>query len=276
MNILLTNDDGIDAPGIRALLKAIPKGVRAVVAAPASEKSATSHSISLGQKICVEEFRRGGVPHYRVHGTPADAAKVALSVIPSFKPDLVVSGINQGANTGVSVYYSGTISAAREGFINKIPAVAVSLCSRNSRDFDASVEITRRLIEGYRDEIFPKNVMLNVNVPPLKKNKVKGVKITKQANSRFIEEFVEEKSRKGKKLYSLAGEIEILNPDGKSDEEAVALGFISITPLKIDLTDYRAIPAFEKWSAQKIKKAKPALKKKADDEKARQFLFSEI
>lgn len=256
MKILITNDDGIHSAGIKALMESMPPGVSALVAAPATERSACSHSISLGQKLRVEEFRNGKIPSYAVHGTPADCVKFALSTIPNFKPDLVVSGINHGANTGVSVYYSGTISAAREGFINGVPAVAVSLCGRDFRDFRGAMEITRQLILGYKEKRFPLNVMLNVNVPGLDPKQIKGVKITKQAASRFIEEFVPEKSHDGKKIFTLAGEIEVYNADGTSDEEAVADGFISVTPLKLDLTEYDAIPNFDKWLKSEVRSTK--------------------
>ena len=249
MNILLTNDDGIKAAGIKALLKSVSKEANVVVVAPADEKSASSHSISLGQKLRIKQFSLQGSRAFAVYGTPADCVKFAVSSIPDFIPDLIVSGINQGANTGVSVYYSGTISAAREGFINRIPSVAVSLASREFRDFSAAAAVACRLIRGYGAGIFPTQVMLNVNVPGLAEKDIKGIKITKQADSRFIEEFIPQKQRNGKKVYSLAGEIELLSPDGTSDEEAVAQGFVSITPLKLDLTDYEAMPIFRKWAA---------------------------
>lgn len=247
MNILLTNDDGIKAPGLRALLHTLPAGARAVIAAPANERSACSHSISLGQKLRIEETLHQGIREWAVHGTPADCVKVVLSELKDFVPDLIISGINQGANTGVSVYYSGTISAAREGLINRVPSMAVSLCSRTSQDFEASRQIVCRLIEGYACGLFPLDVLLNVNVPALAAQEIRGVRITKQAASRFLEEFLPEEQHDGKKVYTLAGEIELMDPDGTSDEEAVANGFISITPLKLDVTDYPSIPVFERW-----------------------------
>ncbi len=247
MKILLTNDDGIHAPGLKALAKAVPEGLEFRVVAPANERSASSHSISLGQKLRVEESEVEGIRHYAVYGTPVDCVKFALNEILDFSPDLIVSGINQGSNTGVSVYYSGTISAAREGFINRVPAVAVSLASKTFSDFGVSIDITRNLIEAYKAGLLPLHVMLNVNVPALYPEEIKGIKITKQAASRFVEEFVSEKLDSGKKVYTLVGEIEVFDADGTSDEEAVADGFISITPLKIDLTDYGAIPTFERW-----------------------------
>lgn len=251
MNILLTNDDGMDASGLKALARALPKHANAVVVAPANQKSASSHSITLGGKLRVVELKGAEIPSFIVHGTPADCVKIAISEIEGFFPDLVISGINQGANTGVSVYYSGTISAAREGVINRVPAMAISLCSKSVQNFDAAIEVTRRLIEGYEMNVFPKDVVLNVNVPAIASCDVRGIKITKQAASHFIEEFVQEKIHGNTRVYSLAGEIEIYDADGTSDEEAVADRFISLTPLKLDLTDYAVVPLLEKW-VQKI------------------------
>ena len=252
MNVLLTNDDGIKAAGLRALLHAMPEGVRVHVVAPASEKSACSHSISLGQKLRVEQFSANGVQEYVVHGTPVDCVKFALSELKGFKPDLILSGINQGANTGVSVYYSGTISAAREGLINGVPSVAISLCSRMSINFEASLAFVQTLLCGYRDGMFLLDNMLNVNIPDLPLGKIQGVKITKQAASRFIEEFVANTERDGKKVYTLAGEIELLDGDGTSDEEAIMKGYISVTPLKLDLTDYSAMSFLTHWSENRF------------------------
>jgi len=251
MKILLTNDDGIEAQGIQAL-KAFFKGRHEIVlAAPADERSATSHSISLGKDLRVRDYVKDGIPHFAVHGMPVDCVKFALSEIQGFRPDLVISGINHGANTGVSVYYSGTISAAREAMINRVPAMAVSLCSREFRDFTASAEIMGQLVEGFIEGAFPKDVLLSVNVPGVLPDLIRGVKITKQADSRFIEEFIYKSSKLGEKIYQLAGEIEIDETDGTSDEEAVLENYISITPLRIDLTEPLAIPPLEKWLRDK-------------------------
>ena len=249
MRILLTNDDGIFADGIFALYQQVKSLGEVTVVAPAVEQSAAGHAITLYHPLRVKKVtRERGFKGYALNGTPADCVKFAVSSLSHFSPDLVISGINQGANTGVSVYYSGTISAAREGFINRIPAVAVSLASPHFLDFRAAVSITRRIVRAYAKGVFPSSVMLNVNVPPLPAKKIKGIKITRQAPSRFIEEFLPQKQKGGKKVYSLVGEIELYSPDGTSDEEAVAEGFISITPLKLDLTDYDIMPRFAKWA----------------------------
>ncbi|HXV27698.1 MAG TPA: 5'/3'-nucleotidase SurE [bacterium] len=247
MKILLTNDDGIKSRGLEALKRALEDSFKIVIVAPANEKSASSHAISLGQKLRVEKIGGSKIAQYAVHGTPADCVKFALSELEDFTPDLIISGINQGANTGVSVYYSGTISAAREGVINRIPSMAVSLCSKSSADFTVSAKVAKSLAEGCVLNPLPRNTMLNVNVPALPHDKIKGIRVTKQAASRFIEEFIREKEHQGKQVYSLAGEIELYDPDGKSDEEAVLEGFISVTPLRLDLTDYQVMPNLEQW-----------------------------
>lgn len=246
--ILLTNDDGVHAAGIKALRDSIPDNHEIVVVAPDAERSATSHSISLGKKLKVKE-RRGaeGIHEYALNGTPADCVKWALhNLDQSEYPDLIVSGINHGANTGVSVFYSGTLSAAREGFINRIPSFAVSLCDRHFQDFTSAQAITHKLVDAYLNEEIKPDVMLNVNVPPLTMEEVAGVKITKQADSRFVQEFIK-KVEGGTKVYELAGHIEVYDSDGSSDEEAIKDGYISVTPLKLDMTDYDSFQNLNHW-----------------------------
>ncbi len=245
MKLLLTNDDGVKALGLTAIQEALKDSFEMIVVAPVNEKSASSHSITLGQKLRVEEVLEGGIRQFIVHGTPVDCVKFALSELKDFFPHLIISGINQGANTGVSVYYSGTISAAREGLINRVPSIAVSLCSKTSTDFAACIQVTKNLVEGYKRGGIPQNLLLNVYVPALPLEQIQGIRVTKQAASHFIEEFIREKEHDGKRVYSLAGEIELYDADGKSDEEAVMGGFISLTPLKLDLTDYEAMPILE-------------------------------
>ncbi len=248
MNILITNDDGIHAPGLKSLVESMPKWANVLIAGPATEKSAMSHAISLKDKLKIESLIQHGHPCYAVHGTPADSVKFAFSEFLDFKPDLVISGINQGANTGVSVYYSGTVSAAREAFINHVPSVAVSLTSKTCLDFSVCAKMANLVIESYRTKSFPVDTLLNINVPPLSWKEIKGIRITRQAPSRFIQEFIPEGEFEGKKVFSLAGAIELSNPDGTSDEEAISEGYVSITPLKLDLTDYEAMPALKKWA----------------------------
>ena len=250
VKILLTNDDGFDAPGLQALVRELEAKHKCVVAAPASEKSASSHSISLGQKLRIEEI---APRHFAIHGTPADCVKLALSEFKDFQPDLLISGINPGPNTGVSVYYSGTISAAREGLINRVPSMAVSIRSRTPSDFSFAASFCRRLIEGYEAGVFPRDRFLNVNIPDLPESEIRGVKIARQAPSRFVEEFIVEDSANHHRTYRLAGEIYVFDPDGTTDEEVVSQGFIAITPLHLDLTCYATFPTLEKWVEDKKK-----------------------
>ncbi|MSR78467.1 MAG: 5'/3'-nucleotidase SurE [Candidatus Omnitrophica bacterium] len=247
MNILITNDDGVHALGIRKLVESLPEWAKVMIVGPATEKSASSHSITIKDKLKVEALHHLGKPCYAVHGTPADSVKFAFSNFLDFTPELVISGINQGTNTGVSVYYSGTISAAREAFINGVPSIAVSLASKTHRDFSTCCKMTNLILEAYAKKHMPLDMMLSVNVPPLSWEELKGIKITKQAASRFVEEFIHEGDHEGKRVFSLAGEMELASPDGESDEEAVGQGFISITPLKLDLTHYEVMPILNQW-----------------------------
>lgn len=248
MKILLTNDDGIEAPGLQALFEVLEGEHECLVVAPASEKSACGHSISLGQKLIIEEK---GPHRFSVHGTPADCVKFALSELQPFRPDLLISGINPGPNTGVSVYYSGTISAAREGLINEIPSIAVSVGSKTVTDFSFAATFIASLLEGARKPPFPRGILLNINIPALPDSQIRGIKVARQAHSRFIEEFIQESASDHQRIYNLAGEIEVYDPDGTSDEEILAQGFITITPLKLDLTDYSQMPILEQWIRQK-------------------------
>ena len=248
VKILLTNDDGIEAPGLTALWTALREEHECLVVAPASEKSASSHSISLGQKLVIEER---GPRQFAVYGTPADCVKFALSEIKDFRPDLLVAGINPGPNTGVSVYYSGTISAAREGLINRIPGMAISIASRTPTSFSFAASFAALLLEGYEEGIFPPGILLNVNLPPFPEAEIRGVKIARQASSRFVEEFIKESSNGHRRVYRLAGEIEIFDPDGTTDEEVLAQGYIVMTPLQLDVTDYSAMPLLENWMKEK-------------------------
>lgn len=248
MKILLTNDDGIETAGLQALIREFEGEQELLVVAPAHEKSASSHSISLGQKLVIEER----APHrFAVHGTPADCVKFALSELGHFRPDLLISGINPGPNTGVSVYYSGTISAAREGLINRLPAIAVSVGSKTPSDFSFAASFTASILEGYQRGDFPREVFLNINIPHLPASEIRGIRIARQASSRFIEEFIRESASDRRRTYRLAGEIQIFDPDGTTDEEVLNQGFISITPLKLDLTDYSTMTGLEQWFRQR-------------------------
>lgn len=246
MKIVVTNDDGLHANGLVKLVERLNRDHEILVAGPHCERSATSHSVTIHEKILVHEEKiQKNLAVYAVEGTPADCIKWAVSES-GFKPDWVVSGVNRGANTGISLYYSGTVAAAREGAINGIPSLAVSLCSKTYEDFGPSTEYAAKLLEyfGKRNDAAP--LLLNLSIPPLALQDIRGIKAAKQAHSRFIEEFLRfepnqlEKESKSR-YYQLAGGIHVLSKDGTSDEELMRLGWATLTPLSVDQTDYQAL-----------------------------------
>jgi len=251
VKILLTNDDGIEARGLRELCFFLRGKVECLIVAPREEHSAMAHSISLRREIWVEKFRVGeGLEGFAVDGTPADCVKFAACELAKGKLDLIISGINVGLNTGVSVYYSGTVSAAREGLINGIPAVAISQGRERPDDFSAALALTGRLLHAYGRSAIPRDVFLNVNVPPIPASEIRGIRITKQARSRFAEWFEcrDGQAAGGKVPYQIRGDLEVLEADGRSDEEALRQGFISVTPLQLDLTHYDRMADLESWA----------------------------
>ncbi len=248
MKILITNDDGIEAPGIHAVFHALRDRAECVVVAPHKECSAMGHSISLYRDIAVERVPLDGGEGYSIEGTPADCVKFAVAELSKSKFDLIISGINLGLNSGISVYYSGTVSAAREGLINGIPSFAVSQGRDSLHGFSYSVHLIRNLVKGYSAHELPKDTFLNVNVPSLHPKEIKGVRIVKQAHSKFAEWFEAiPKNGNPKQSYSIKGDIELLSPDGTSDEEVLKAGYVSITPLQLDLTHYERMSALDQW-----------------------------
>ena len=248
MKILITNDDGIKSPGIQALFEGLRPLAECLVVAPHEECSATGHSISLYKNIAVERVHLGGGVGYAIEGTPADCVKFAVAELAKGKIDLIISGINLGLNSGISVYYSGTVSAAREGVINGIPSIAVSQGRAQLHDFSYGVELIRSLVQGFQKKILPPDTFLNINIPPLAPAQIKGVRIVKQAHSRFAEWFeAHPDNENGKKSYVIKGDIRLLSPDGKSDEEVLQEGYVSVTPLQIDLTHYERMADLDVW-----------------------------
>ncbi len=237
--ILLTNDDGIEAESIWALKEVLSGIADCEIVAPRHPKSASSHAVSLNHNIRLHRIRRGKHKGYGVDGTPVDSIKFALNVLFSNRPfDLIVSGINLGPNTGVSVYYSGTIAAAREGIICGVPAFAVSIDSFVWNGFSYALEITKQIAVRYLCSGFPADYFLNVNIPAVEHARhIRGFRMTRQAPSKFVELFDREDAP-GELSYRLRGKIVVLNPDGETDQEALEKKYVSITPLALDMTHY--------------------------------------
>jgi 5'-nucleotidase len=237
MIVLLTNDDGIHAPGLYALYRALEAEHDLHVVAPETEMSAVGHAITLSSPIRVQEVRRNGSFYgYAVTGTPADCVKIAIQEIMESPPDVVLSGINLGANVGVNILYSGTVCAATESAFMGVPAAAVSLATRRDPDFSFAAGFSRNILSFIEAHGLKKGTALNVNIPAVAPDRIKGVCITRQGLSRFEERFERRSDPRGHVYYWLAGEKII--EDGNPDNDSVALleGKITITPIHYDLT----------------------------------------
>lgn len=235
--ILITNDDGIFADGLRQLGAAAGTLGEVWVVAPETEQSAISHAISLYDPLRVRKISLNGDSYgYGVLGTPADSVKIAIRALLPRKPDLVISGINDGANVGINVFYSGTVSAAREAAMLGVPAMAVSIARKKNPPFEWAVPHIRAVGRWILSNGLPPGVSLNVNVPALPPEEVKGIRITRQALTRFHEEYVPREDPRGNVYYWLSGEVSFDGDDESVDANAVRRGFVSVTPLCYDLT----------------------------------------
>jgi len=236
--ILVTNDDGIYAPGIYALWEAMLLVGDIFVVAPETEKSAVGHAITISDPIRVREIkRRQGFAGYAVNGTPADCVKLAVKALMDRKPDIVISGINSGANVGTSLMYSGTVSAATEGTILAIPSIAISLGSLTSTDFSYSGKVAVTIVKAVLKNGLPQGTLLNVNVPAVPEKLIKGYKITRQGDLHYLEGFDRREDPRGRVYYWMTGQI--VEPVGQSDGDSRALSenWISVSPVHYRLTN---------------------------------------
>lgn len=250
MRILLTNDDGIYSAGIYALYKKVRRLGHCTVVAPDAERSAQGHAITLAVPLRVNEARRDGKFFgYAISGTPADCVKIALmSIMKNNKPNLIISGVNRGPNLGVNVLYSGTVSGATEGAILGVPSFAVSLASFKWHNFGAALDFSYKLAKTMLKKELPPRMLLNVNVPALPKSKIKGVKITRQGRSTFYKESYDRREDPSKRVYYWLCSQRI-DVHGDKDVDAVGVrdGYISVTPLHYDMTNYEDLSKLETW-----------------------------
>jgi 5'-nucleotidase len=254
LNILVSNDDGIDAPGIYALVQEMKKIGNVTVVAPDKQQSAVGHAITMNYPLRVKDFKKNGKFFgYAVQGTPADCIKLAMRAILKCKPDLIVSGVNHGSNTAISIIYSGTVSAATEGTILGIPSIAVSLTTYSAADFRYPAQIARKLAVLIGRHGLPPGTLLNVNVPPLKPKDIKGVLITRQGKAVWNDTFDLRRDPNNREYYWLTGGLEKVDTDLDFDEAAVQNKYVSITPIQYDLTDYKMFEVMKKWGVGKIK-----------------------
>jgi 5'-nucleotidase len=248
MRVLLTNDDGIHAPGLFALYEELRKDFDVEIVAPETEMSAVGHAITLTSPLRVQIINKNGKFYgYGVTGTPADCVKIAVQELLKTPPDVILSGINLGANVGVNVLYSGTVSASNEGAFLGIKSAAISLNTRQNPDFGFAARFSREIIEFMKRHGLKKGTALNVNIPAVPLDQIGGVVITRQGVSRFRERFERRVDPRGNIYYWLSGETPIEEEDPEADASALKAHMITITPINYDLTCREEIERLKKF-----------------------------
>ncbi len=246
MRVLVSNDDGVEAPGIRVLAQRLAEWGEVIVVAPDRDRSGASNSLTLDQPIRVSDL---GDQRYRVAGTPTDCVHLALSGLLDVEPDIVVSGINNSANLGDDVIYSGTVSAAMEGRFLGLPAIAVSLVSvdHNAINFDSAAEAVLRVLNKLLLDPLPADTILNINVPDLPWSEIKGFAVTRLGKRHRSAPSIEQTDPRGRAMWWIG-------PAGAADDEgpgtdfhAIREGMVSITPILVDLTRYQALDKVSGW-----------------------------
>jgi 5'-nucleotidase len=243
-NLLLSNDDGINSSGLHALANALSKLGKIYIVAPDREQSASSHALSIHRPLRIEKVSENS---FSVDGTPTDCINIAINgILNNTKPDIIVSGINRGENLGDDITYSGTVSAAIEGTLLGIPSLAVSLQGRNDFEFEAASYFSHLISSYILTNPIPKDTLINMNIPGLPLKEIKGIKITRQGKRLYNDPIIEKTDPRGKKYYWIGGcELESMEMEN-SDIEAIKKGFVSITPIKLDMTDYSLMKKLEK------------------------------
>lgn len=248
--ILVTNDDGITAPGLRTLIKVMKTIGEVVVVAPDRPQSSMGHAITTNATLYVEKVKidDGEQQEFSCSGTPADCVKLAVKEILDRRPDLCVSGINHGSNSSINIIYSGTMSAALEAGIEGIPAIGFSLCDYNwSANFEACEGFVKTIVQNVLEHGLEKGVVLNVNIPNLPKHDIKGIKVCRQAKANWEEEFDKRQNPQGREYYWLTGKFINLDSGEDTDEWALDHGYVSVVPVQFDLTAYDSIQNLNTW-----------------------------
>lgn len=246
MRILVSNDDGVFAPGIAVLARALAEVATVTVVAPDRNRSAASNSLTLDSPVRINLQHNG---FFATNGTPTDAVHIAITGWMKEMPDMVVSGINAGANLGDDVLYSGTVAAAMEGRHLGYPALAVSLVSpdRQYRHYETAASVVCLMIKALKTNPLPKDTILNINVPDLPWEALKGMKVTRLGDRHLAENIIEAKDPKGETIYWVGPEGEARECGPGTDFHAINEGYVSVTPLKIDLTNYATLSSIEEW-----------------------------
>ncbi|MFT6749159.1 MAG: 5'-nucleotidase [Flavobacterium sp.] len=248
--ILVTNDDGISAPGIRALISVMEELGDVVVVAPDSPQSAMGHAITINNTLHLNKISKEGSPvlEYSCSGTPVDCVKMAVNEILKRKPDLCVSGVNHGSNSSINVIYSGTMSAAVEAGIEGIPAIGFSLLDYSwNADFETIKPFLKKIAEQVLKNGLVEGTVLNVNLPKLDFKDIKGIKICRQAKAMWQEKFDKRVTPFGRDYYWLTGEFINMDKGEDTDEWALANNYVSIVPVQFDLTAHHVIATLNTW-----------------------------
>ncbi len=251
ISILVTNDDGIYAPGILHLREAMEGLGKITVVAPLAEKSAVGHAITLSDPLRVLEVERDGKFFgYAVNGTPADCVKLGIRCLLDSKPTLVASGINLGPNTATNIIYSGTVSAAAEGTIMGVASMAVSLCSFTQHEFTYAGKVARQIAKQIIEKGLPEGTLLNINVPAIPEAEIMDVLITRQGKGRYEEAFDKRIDPNNRTYYWLTGKRMLLDEGDDIDDLVVMQKKVSITPIHYDLTNYRFLEELRQWKVK--------------------------
>ncbi len=249
--ILVTNDDGITAPGIRTLIEVMNAFGEVVVVAPDATQSAMGHAITINDTLYCNRIiidKKAPQKEYSCSGTPVDCVKIAINELLDRKPDLCVSGVNHGSNSSINVIYSGTMSAAVEAGTVGIPSIGFSLLDYAlDADFEPAKKYIKLMVEQCLTKGLPPGVVLNVNIPKLQENEIKGVKVCRQADAYWQESFDKRKSPLGRDYYWLTGKFINKDKGEDTDEWALANGYVSVVPVQFDLTAHHAIKDINTW-----------------------------
>lgn len=249
LRILVSNDDGIDAPGLYALVRELRTAGDVTVVAPDKQQSAVGHAITMNYPLrATRVLKDRQFFGWAVEGTPADCVKLAIRSLLKEKPDVLVSGVNHGSNTAINIIYSGTVSAATEGTVLGIPSIAVSLTTYGPNpDFRYAAKFARKLAIFVVKKGLPEGTLLNVNVPAVKKADIRGVIVTRQGKTRWDDTFDVRRDPNNKAYYWLTGKLTIIDHSDDTDEIAVSNNYISVTPIQYDLTDYSTLEKMRQW-----------------------------
>jgi 5'-nucleotidase len=244
MNILVSNDDGVDAIGLKTLVEHLKKIAQVTVVAPDRNRSGSSSSLTLDKPLMVNEVEKN---IYAVDGTPTDCVHIALTGLIKIKPDMVISGINDGPNMGDDTIYSGTVAAAMEGYLYDIPSFAISMGQKEPNQFDTAARVTLDLIEKFKHHPFTSPTLLNINVPDLPFEQLRGFQVTRLGKRHQAEPVIDSTSPNGEKLYWVGAAGEPNDGGPGTDFFAIKENYVSISPIQADLTQHKEIGSLSEW-----------------------------